>query len=494
MKKLYACVHVSDFPVAVWLRERWNRQAPPALVFSGTASNAFVHTANAAARKTGIRKGMTLGQAEGRFISSETAGRGKKLLVQPRDEVAEQQAQRELLHAALQVCPRVESSGPGLLVLDLAGLPDPHAAAGALAERVERLGFPANVAVSQNRFVAVSAARTQKGITHIFPPEVRGFLHSLPIEVLPLSEQERKTVGLWGIRTVGEFAHLPPHSLAARFGQHGADLAKLARGEDDIGFEAWQAPYVFEESLDFDWQICDLDPLSFPLAELLQTLCEKLQCHGLAAEAVRVSLKLPDGSRYERTVTLSHPLANAEALLKLIRLDLAAHPPPDAVEGLTLTAKPVPQRVTQRSLFAPSRPSAAKLAVTLTRLTDLVGPKNIGAPAVCDTHRPRAFSMTSFHPGDTARNGSFSIVLGLRCLRPPVETEVFEERNQPVYVNSRVAAGRVRHCAGPWRASGDWWSNDAWGLQEWDIELPKGLYRLCCDLPSRSWRLVGVYD
>jgi hypothetical protein len=102
--------------------------------------------------------------------------------------------------------------------------------------------------------------------------------------------------------------------------------------------------------------------------------------------------------------------------------------------------------------------------------------------------------MASFQPGDADHNSSFSITLGFRCLRPPVEAEVLEERKQPVYVNSRVIAGRVRSCAGPWRSNGDWWSEDAWRIQEWDIELSRGLYRLSCDLPSHVWRLVGVYD
>ena len=228
--KLYACVYVSDFPVAVKLRERWNRQAPPALVFTGEASHAFVHAANAAARKAGIREGMTLSQAEGRFIVSEAAlEENLKLLVEPRDEEAEKQAQRELLDAALEVCPSVENSRPGLLVLDLTGLPDPHGAAGVLAHRVEQLGLPGNVAVSQNRFVAVSAARTQEGVTHVFPDQARGFLHGLPIDALPLTGQEQKTIGRWGVRTVGEFARLPQDSLAARFGQRGAILSMLAR-------------------------------------------------------------------------------------------------------------------------------------------------------------------------------------------------------------------------------------------------------------------------
>lgn len=495
MKSLYACLHAGDFPVAACLRERWNRQPPAALVFSGTVPNAYVYSANEAARAAGVREGMTLSQAEARFIVSEAAVKRKaKLLALPRDEQAEEQAQRELLDAALNVSPRVESSGPGLLVLDLNGLPNPHRAADVLARQAERLGLASNVAVSQNRFVAVAAAQTLPGITHVFPDEVRGFLGRLPIGVFPLTGEERKILRLWGIRTVGEFARLPQDSLATRFGERGAWLARLAQGEDDAVFKAWEAPHAFEESLDFDWPVCELDPLSFPLAELLRKICGELQTHGSAAAEIRVSLKLEGGSRCERTVSLSHPLACADTLLKLVRLELAAHPPDDAVEGVMLAAKPVPRRVTQHNLFAPPRPSPAKLAVTLTRLKDLVGPGNIGAPALCDTHRPRAFALAPFTPGEGGGEEQPATVLGFRCFRPAVEAEVLEERKYPAYVNSRVATGRVRKCAGPWRADGDWWSQGRWELQEWDIELPRGIYRLSCELPSQVWRLVGAYD
>jgi hypothetical protein len=93
---------------------------------------------------------------------------------------------------------------------------------------------------------------------------------------------------------------------------------------------------------------------------------------------------------------MSHPLADPRTLLTLVRIDLAAHPPGDAVEGVTVAAQPSPRRLTQFSLFDPALPSPEKLAVTLARLTHLVGPGRVGAPAVRDTHRPGAFGMEVF--------------------------------------------------------------------------------------------------
>ena len=500
MKKLYACLCVPDFPVAVKLRHRGHDPAPPALVFRGAVPNIFVDAANAPARSAGIQDGMPLAQARGRFAVSEMARNSKwKLLVYPRDEQAEEQMQRELLDRALTVSPRVENSGPGFLILDLAGLSNPHDAASILAGKAEQLGLPANVAVAQSRFVATCAARAEQGITHAFPHEAAGFLHSLPANLLPLADPERKTLAAWGIHTIGEFARLPKNSLTARFGTRGARLAKLARGEDDAVFEVWQAPPCFEESLDLDWEISDLESLAFPIGELLRTLCAKLRRYHSAAAAVCVSLRLPGGSRFERTISPSCPLTSAEVLLKLIGLELAAHPPGDTVEGIQLTVKPVPRRVVQRDLFVSARPSPENLAITLARLQGLTGSRNIGAPAVCDTNHPRTFSMTSFGPNSSIENRWIEErppdpVLGLRCFRSPVEAAVREESARPVYIASRVANGRIGKCAGPWRTNGNWWSKDAWDFREWDVELSSGLYRLSCKLPSHCWRLVGFYD
>ena len=318
------------------------------------------------------------------------------LQTRERSPEAEKQAQQELIELALTVSPRVEDAASGLLIIDLAGLPDPHGSANQLAHGAEKLGLPANVGVSANRFVAIAAARAQLGVTHIFPGQEAGFLSVLPLDTLPLDPREQEVFARWGLRTVGDLARLPEDSLVARFGTRGGQLSQLARGREEALMRPYEPPPALEEKSDLDWQIVELEPLSFLLSSLLERLCVKLQGHNLAAAEIRVALKLADGSRYERAVAMSYPLADPRTLLALLRIDLAAHPPGDAVEGVTVAAQPAPRRLTQFSLFDPPLPSPEKLAVTLARLTHLVGPGRVGAPVVPDTHRPGAFDVEVF--------------------------------------------------------------------------------------------------
>ena len=459
---LYACLHIPDFPAAVLLRNERNLRVPPVVVYTGTAPNCFVRAATQPARSAGVKEGMPLAEATARFAASRIAkplqqpsqrkrssspdnGKGRGIrpyrlrpVAPPRLTVgtgtpagptteqrnnraaaqrlnrstaqqtlqalacnpeAEQQTQQELLELALTISPRVENTAPGVIVVELAGLSDPHGSAESFSHEAEKLGLPANVAVSQNRFVALCAAKIRSGVTHIFPGQEAGFLHPLAIDRLPLDSKEKETLGRWGIRTVGELVRLPEDSLVARFGTRGARLAKLARGQEDSVLRPYEPAPAFEESMDFEWQIADLEPLSFLLSGLLDHLCSKLQGRGLAAGQIRISLKLTDGSRFERAVALPSPLADAGVLLTLLRLDLAAHPPGEAIEGVKISAQPAPRRMAQFSLLEPAVPKPEKLAVTLARLFNLVGKDRVGTPVVMDSHRPGVLAVAGFAPG-----------------------------------------------------------------------------------------------
>jgi hypothetical protein len=73
--------------------------------------------------------------------------------------------------------------------------------------------------------------------------------------------------------------------------------------------------------------------------------------------------------------------------------------------------------------------------------------------------------------------------------------------------------GEVMAASGPWRTSGEWWREDAWSREEWEIEIrsasdrnaaaigpsssiePRcGLYRIYYDALCRSWFVAGMYD
>jgi len=53
--------------------------------------------------------------------------------------------------------------------------------------------------------------------------------------------------------------------------------------------------------------------------------------------------------------------------------------------------------------------------------------------------------------------------------------------------------------AGPWRTTGDWWAEDAWARDEWDVSIgistsEQGLYRIYKDLQTGAWFVEGMYD
>jgi protein ImuB len=58
--------------------------------------------------------------------------------------------------------------------------------------------------------------------------------------------------------------------------------------------------------------------------------------------------------------------------------------------------------------------------------------------------------------------------------------------------------GEILWTAGPWRSSGDWWEQEGWAQDEWDIALQEkdsiALYRLVRDLLSGQWLVEGSYD
>jgi protein ImuB len=89
----------------------------------------------------------------------------------------------------------------------------------------------------------------------------------------------------------------------------------------------------------------------------------------------------------------------------------------------------------------------------------------------------------------------------LRILRPPIAVRVSHSKGQPSHVMSRKRrqiSGGILWAAGPWRSSGDWWEQDSWVRDEWDIAVQEsegiGLYRLIHDLLTSEWLLQGRYD
>ena len=525
---LYASVHVPDFPVAVL--QAGERSPRPTAVTCGEPPNRFVYAADAPARECGVRDGMALAAAQARYSA---AGAGQPLQVLCRDMEAERRTQARLLKLAEMSTPVFEDVAPGLLSLDFAGLPDPYASATALVSGAARLGLKANVGVARNHFVALCAARTQPGVTHVYPGQEAGFLQELPLSTLPLDCKDLQTLERWGVRKIGELAILPRTRMAERFGERGVRMVRLARGEQDSVLRAYRPGAQLDLSRDFDWEIGEIESLALAMSDMLEQLCLRLQGLDQAAASLTTCLRLVQGGMFQRTINLPYPLSDSRALLTLVRIDLTAHPPGGAVDGVRVSAEPAERRQVQSSLFAPDLPDAENLAVTLARLACLVGEERVGAPLVLDTHRPGAAALEAFRPAsgrsmagrNTGDGTALAAVAGrpaatspaklrqqhrelrspqrvppsrsslvFRCFRPSRPAEVALRGGRPVRVDAWEVRGLVAACAGPWRVSGEWWTPDGWQYQEWDVEVGGRLYRACCERTTGKWFLAGEYD
>jgi protein ImuB len=469
---------------------------------------------------------------------------------------------------AYSFSPLVEETESNVVVIDVEGCALRFGSDYELANQIAKqskskapggLGCKVNVALAANPDAAIHAAKFCPGVTFTAPGEELTCLGSLPLNALQWSlveiEEARateilETLKLWGVHTFKEFAELPGIGVSERLGQDGLKLQQLASGKTNRHLRLKQATPVFKNSIELEYPIAELEPLSFIFARLLNQICASLNAYALATNALQVQMKLETGASHELKLNLPYPMRDHKVFLKLLLLDTEAHSPRSAVAAVSINCEPVKPRLLQTGLFIPLAPEPEKLELTLARLARLVGPDNLGSPALLDTHRPDAFRVKRFELKETKRKrskqqtanssnqqsavSSLKSVLGFRRFRPPLRALVQAERGHPTEISAwdknKSVYGKVICLAGPWRTSGDWWRLDTWARDEWDVALepigqrseirnqksevrsqtgealeinerggkpvspPQVLYRIYRELSSGSWFVEGVYD
>ena len=397
------------------------------------------------------------------------------------------------------------------------------------------LGRKVNVALAANPDTAIHAAKNLNGITFISPGEELNCLGKLLVRKLEYSlvqidpkkaEEIFETLRLWGIHTFRDFASLPTAGVSERIGQDGVRLQQLASGKVERHLQLKQPAPVFATSIELEHAIGELEPLSFIFARLLNQLCATLNAYALATNELAVELKLENQSVHQRRLTLPYAMRDHKVFLKLLLLDIEMHPPQAAVAAVAINCDPVKPRLIQNGLFIPLAPEPEKLELTLARIAKLVGLENVGSPELVDTHRPDAFTVKRFVVKDRTKTRSRSSkknaksemqtpksILGFRVFRPALRAMVQADQGVPKQISAwdkhRSVYGRVVDVAGPWRTTGDWWRNDRWARDEWDVAIesgngiqssqsnfrrPAALYRIYRELVSGVWFVEGSYD
>ncbi len=525
-----ACLAVPLFPLAARLRSEPELIREALAILEGNGQAARVVAATRAARAAGIRPGLSLPQARALC---------PKLAVRARDAACERAAEEALIEVADAFSPRVESAGEGTVFLDLEGLPQTVARGGAavdlgsleralgrdLAAASDAAGLPGRVGIASSKLAARVAAGLPGSPVIVPSGEEARFLAPLPLARLAPQVDLSSTLERWGVRSIGDFARLPPAEVASRLGRAGSELHTVARGLDPRPLVPREPPPCFEEGMSLEWPLATIEPFLFIGRAALERLTRRLESAGLACLCLELDLTLEPEGQLRRSIALPAPSRDVKTLLSLIRLDLEANPPGAPVIGFVFRAQPDRAREAQLSLLGPAALSPDRLAATLARLFALLGPERVGSPCPVDSHRPERAALVAFVPpppplfADRAAARAGRGLLGVRALRPPLPLEVITTGSAPsalalsaaerpievrpvVVGGSGGEAGRrleirggVRVAAGPWSLEEGWWSDDPADRDYWDVELIGGsVYRLFRNRSTGDWFADGIYD
>ena len=402
-----------------------------------------------------------------------------------------------LLECARQFSPLIEVTSPDLVTIDIQGLGRAFGSPEHVVKRIERVvGIPAQIAIASNPDTAVYAARACSGVTMIPGGKEAERLAPLPLHLLGCPAEIGGVLDVWGIRTFGQFAQLPPIGIAARLGEEGTYWQQQAQGAVRRQLRVFHEPARFYKELDLDEAITDFEPLLFLVGRFLFELCLELKARFLASNEIQLQLQLEGRAEHSVALRLPVPMNDRKVLLKLVQLELEQHPPPAPILKVQLELIPTAPKTTQQELFTPAYPAPEQIELTLARVRRIVGPENVGTPELLNSHRPDGFVMRPFLA--TAQNAVVGpdrpVGLAFRRFRPPEPVQVQIERH-PAHVSCRFVKGSIRTARGPWFTSGHWWAHDVWNREEWDVALHnEALYRIFRDLRTGDWFVEGHYD
>ncbi|MGA8594105.1 MAG: hypothetical protein WB676_05115 [Bryobacteraceae bacterium] len=432
----------------------------------------------------------------------------------------------DLFRLALEFSPAVEQTSDDTVVFSIAALERLFGTPYRLASEISRYGYErrlnANLAIAANPDTAVLVARHLSGVTFVAPGREADRLGSFVLSEFQhndaLDPALLELLDRWGVKSFGDLAALPEKGVVERLGAPGLYLRNLALGRIHRPLRIVAEETKYEEQVQLDYPVDSFEPLLFLFGRTLSSLCKKLRSQSQAARVLDVQLFLSAetsfgtsgaegparakahppacfGCRLEFPV----PLDDSRSMLKILQLHLERHGPQAPVTGFVLQLDPVDPRRVQGGLFLPPTPAPDKLQITIARIAGMVGEENVGSPELMDTHRPDAFCLRPLIadtlPARFEASAGSSLKLALRIFRPALSARVRILHARPKEVIASGVEGKVVEAAGPWRTSGDWWTESPWARDEWDVELSDGaLYRIYCESKTMDWYVQAVYD
>ena len=284
-----AHVDCDAFYASVEKRDDPSLRDKPLIIGGGVRG--VVSTCCYIARQSGVRSAMPMFKA--RQLCPDA------VIIKP--DMAKYVAVSRQIRAHMdELTPMVEPLSLDEAFMDLTGTQTLHKAPAALimarfAKAIETdVGVSLSVGLSHNKFLAKIASELDKprGFAVIGKEETLRFLAAQPItRIFGVGKVLAETLRKDGLVMIGQLQQEPPENLMRRYGETGARLARLARGEDARKVAPDREMKSVSSETTFNNDISTLDELSTELLNLSERLSERLKAKNIVGDTVTLKLK-----------------------------------------------------------------------------------------------------------------------------------------------------------------------------------------------------------
>jgi len=422
------------------------------------------------------------------------------LQVEPRSEIAEQQALENLASWLEQFTSVVCFAGPDVLLVEIAGSLRLYGGLLSLRQQIaaglEQQGFSASLAIAPTPLAATWLAKGGHRACIREPANITAVLRSLSLACLGWPKTVCESLTGMGVRSIGDCLRLPREGFARRFGPQRLLELDRALGHLPDPRTSWRAPERFCADHEMTEEQSDRELLLAICRELLVLLERFLLTRQLGTQRVLFSFFHLRGPATQ----LQLGCANAECLAKrwfdLLRIRFEKLSLPEAVISVrlqggrtqALRAETGRLRFQGKAVGQGLRFSIAQLA---ERLVARVGNQSVAGVETVAEHRPQL----AWRPQGLLSGKAVNTLLAIRndLRRPlwilPEPALLSLDHGYPLH------QGRLKILEGPERLETGWWDEDGIARDYYTAVNPRGMRLWVFRNRSRNacWYLHGFF-
>ena len=184
---------------------------------------------------------------------------------------------------------------------------------------LKEVGVTVSVGLSYNKFLAKTASDLDKpnGFAVLGRADAMDFLADKPVGfIYGVGPAFARSLAKEGLNTIADVRRWSDKKMAARFGDMGLHLARLARAEDNRPVKRVSLRKSVSAETTFNEDISDLDALKDKLWQVCLKTADRSKAKNLAGTVVTLKLKTKDFETVTRRRTLPQPVQLADVIFR----------------------------------------------------------------------------------------------------------------------------------------------------------------------------------